>query len=395
MPIGETEWTPWNRRPVGGVGSTSRMTRRSFAAAVLLAGAGCARTARKVPAADPSDAIRESLCRAAQYLWARQSSDGGWRSETYGLLASGQSLTPFVLDALLALPYTGKVGVEKAITFCSRRIDEAGALGRAEPGVPDYPNYATALAVSSLAHAKPANWPKLAAPLVNYLRGQQLTELHGWTRDHPAYGAWGMGDEPRQAPYPGHVDLSMTRHVLQALRAAGVSAEDPCFVKAQVFVERSQNYPYGESIGDGGFFFSTVVLDANKAGTSPDGFRSYGTATSDGVLSLLACGRKIDDPRITAAHEWMTKHHCADGAAGLDADAQARWREGLRYYYASSASEAFRRLGERPDFELTSELVQLQRVDGSWANPEKLVKEDDPLIATALAIRALTATGVA
>jgi hypothetical protein len=31
----------------------------------------------------------------------------------------------------------------------------------------------------------------------------------------------------------------------------------------------------------------------------------------------------------------------------------------------------------------------MQRGDGSWANPENLVKEDDPLIATAFALRAL------
>ena len=305
MPIGETEWTPWNRRPVDAAGSTSRMTRRSFAAPGRRAGPGGAPTPLQPPAADPSEAIRETLRRAAEYLWARQSNDGGWRSQTYGLLASGQSLTPFVLDALLALPIELNERVENAIEFCSRRVDEAGALGRAEPGLPDYPNYATALAVMALAHARPANWRTLAAPLVGYLRGQQLTEVNGWTRDHPAYGAWGMGGEPRQAPYPGHVDLSMTRHVLQALRAAGVPAGDPCFQKAQVFLARCQNYPYRESVGDGGFFFSTVVLDANKAGTSPDGFRSYGSATADGVLSLLACGRPVDDPRITAARQWL------------------------------------------------------------------------------------------
>jgi hypothetical protein len=32
-----------------------------------------------------------------------------------------------------------------------------------------------------------------------------------------------------------------------------------------------------------------------------------------------------------------------------------------------------------------------QRADGSWANAENLVKEDDPLIASAFAVRALIA----
>jgi hypothetical protein len=34
-------------------------------------------------------------------------------------------------------------------------------------------------------------------------------------------------------------------------------------------------------------------------------------------------------------------------------------------------------------------LQRTQRGDGSWSNPENLVKEDDPLIATPFAIRAL------
>jgi hypothetical protein len=43
---------------------------------------------------------------------------------------------------------------------------------------------------------------------------------------------------------------------------------------------------------------------------------------------------------------------------------------------------------------VTDGLGQTQRADGSWANPENLVKEDDPLIATAFAIRTLVASGI-
>src|SRR5207302_269057 len=82
--------------------------------------------------------------------------------------------------------------------------------------------------------------------LVAWLRTQQFTEEHGWQRGDAAYGAWGMGGEPRIAPNAGHVDLSMTRHALQALAAAGVPASDPAFARARVFVERCQN-------ADGGF----------------------------------------------------------------------------------------------------------------------------------------------
>ena len=45
--------------------------------------------------------------------------------------------------------------------------------------------------------------------------------------------------------------------------------------------------------------------------------------------------------------------------------------------------------GIDPGSSVTEALKRTQRVDGSWANPEKLVKEDDPLIATVFAVRAL------
>src|ERR1700732_2826074 len=102
---------------------------------LLLAQAGCVRTERP------------PLARAAQYLWDQQSDDGGWHSHTYGLLRSGQSLTPFVLDALLHVPRetyplpTAKV--DRALAFIRRNTQSSGALGLADPGIPDYPNYST------------------------------------------------------------------------------------------------------------------------------------------------------------------------------------------------------------------------------------------------------------
>ena len=81
----------------------------------------------------------------------------------------------------------------------------------------DYPNYAAGLA------ARVAGRLKRSVPAwVEYLRGQQFTEENGWTRDNPAYGAWGMGGEKRTPPDAGHVDLAMTRYVIEGLAAAGV-----------------------------------------------------------------------------------------------------------------------------------------------------------------------------
>ena len=92
------------------------------------------------------------MARAAEYLWSQQSDDGGWHSHTYGLLRSGQSLTPFVLEALLEIPPdihpVPQAKLDRALAFIRNNTQPDGALGMADPGIPDYPNYSTALAVS-------------------------------------------------------------------------------------------------------------------------------------------------------------------------------------------------------------------------------------------------------
>jgi hypothetical protein len=274
----------------------------------------------------------------------------------------------------LQVPHDGPAGgIDRAIAFLQRNTNNEGAVGKMDPLLYDYPNYATALTVRAFHRAG-----RPVGPLIDWLRTQQFTEAHGWKRDDPAYGAWGIGGGPRIAPNPGHVDLSMTRHVLQALAAAGVPATDPVFARALVFVERCQN-------PDGGFFFSTVVLDANKAGQEGTQYRSYGTTTADGLLALAAMGTRPEDERVQSARRWLAAHDITDGAPGFVGLAHQRWTAGLRFYYAGASAEA--RGACSPA--MAASLKATQHRDGIWRNSENLVKEDDPLIATPFAVMAL------
>ncbi len=167
----------------------------------------------------------------------------------------------------------------------------------------------------------------------------------------------------------------MTRFALEALAAAGQAAasSDPVCERARVFLSRCEN-------PDGGFFFSPVVTDANKAGEEAGSFRSYGSSTADGALALRAGGGDS-----STAVAWLQRHDHPVLPSGLEAPARRRYARGLRFYYAEAASKF-----ARPS-EWRGPLLREQRPDGSWCNPEPLVKEGDPLIATALAIRALAA----
>ena len=381
-------------------GNSALLTRRGFLALPAAAALGCSGLRGRSALRSTHEGALQA---AVRYLWSVQADDGGWHSRTYGLLSSGQSMTAFVLDALTQVPESlyepPSRSRRRAVEFIADHTDSGGAVGRSDPLLPDYPNYATSLAVTALRRLGRQAGDDWIASMTAHLRGQQFTEQNGWTEDHPVYGAWGMGGDRRTPPDTGHVDLSMTRHVLQALAAAepaansnGVGApatvQRPAFRKASVFVDRCHHFGNARAT-DGGFHFSTVILDANKAGEGENGFKSYGTATADGILSLLALGRGREGAGVRAAAEWLSSHHLPGQAPGFPKPSHHRWRRGLWYYYAAVSSEAFRRLGISPPHSTTDLPAQVQRPDGSFSNPENLVKEDDPLIATGLALRAL------
>src|SRR5215831_19659662 len=114
--------------------------RRSFllnslaAAGTICAAAatGCSRRSSNTP-----------LSAAARFLWSQQADDGGFHSSTYGLLRSGQSLTPFVLLALLRVPdgesSPRRGAVERALAFMKANTNADGALGLMDDTAPDYP----------------------------------------------------------------------------------------------------------------------------------------------------------------------------------------------------------------------------------------------------------------
>lgn len=372
---------------------------------LLLAACGGGET---VPQPSPQ---QSTLQRASAWLWKQQAADGGWHSETYGLMRSGQSLTPFVLHALLNVPEAKferpAGGVDRALGFIRKNTNNEGCLGRADPDISDYPVHATAYAVRCLVAAGTDADKTRIRRMCDWLIAQQYAPARGFKPEMPHWGGWGFGSEG------GVMDVGHTRHVLEALRDAD-ALDDACAERAQDFLRLVQRHPDetraqpevpGEPAGkahdtfDGGFYFSPVDVAMNKGRHQSESegraawFRSYATATCDGVLSLLAAGVAASDARVTAASKWLETHAALDHPDGIPRDAATPWHHAVHYYHLAVRAEAWIALGRAGDWrsDMQRHLALAQGADGSFTNDKSpLMKENDPILCTALAAIALS-----
>jgi hypothetical protein len=358
--------------------------------------------------------IDRALAAAVHFLRGRQSPDGAWRSEVYGVFREGDSLTPLVLHTLLAASADGEsAAVRRGSAYLAALIRPDGPGG--VRGL-NYPAYTAALSGAVLSHPCNSTHGQARAAWLGYLKERQLTEALGWHPSDPEYGGWGYAHGLPRKPPPGQPappftesNLSATVFALEALQAAG-ALDEPTRERAQHFLGRCQNYQpdparHDARFDDGGFFFIGDDPLRNKAGVAGrdrDGrqrYSSYGSTTADGLLGLLACGLSPASPRPAAARQWLAEHFSVAVHPGTFAADRRAVQASVYYYYCRSLARALGRCGIRevetpagpvPWAEaLAEELRQRQRPDGSWVNHAVEVREDDPIVATALAAAAL------
>lgn len=355
-------------------------TRRDLlAGGAALLGAASLGACQPPEPSPPPDPVREALARGARWLGTQQDERGAFGSRTFGYLSLGQSLTPFALLALAELPsdlhpLPGDPGA--ALAAMLSMVDEQGALGFAAPAA-DYPVYASAMALHALARLSPSTLERHGAPLIAWLRGQQLQS--GW-EGHPGHGGFPMGSKaPLVPPEAGHVDLSMTRRCVEALAAVGAPLGDVVH-----FVLRC-------SAADGGFVYSPVERALNKGGCEGADCKGYGSATCDGLLALLAAGVPEDAPRVQQALTALKAAHRVDKNPGV-AEAMGDFSIAMRFYYRAGSAQVFARLGGPEGWraQLSEALLAEQKEDGRWQNESPLQKESDPIVATSLALVALS-----
>ena len=341
--------------------------------------------------------ISLALVKGVSFLAKAQSADGAWRSDVYATFKDWHRAHAAGCGRASGSSHvrTGERGESfrrKGCEYLAKLVNADGTIDPGPDGL-DYPIYTAALTIQAFSHPTAKEFVKYRDAWVKYLKDRQLTAKLGWKKEEKQYGGWGYCRVAPKKPVPNtfappliESNLSATVFALEALAAAGQLDADTAKAAA-VFVKRCQN-------SDGGFHFIYDDPVRNKAGMAsadPPTFHSYGSTTADGLRRLQLCGLPTE-----SAREWLVKNFRADTHPGTYVKAQESNREAVYYYYAASAARAFRdsklTLPHGRDWaaELAAELARRQSRDGHWENPVELVRENDPLVATANAMIALT-----
>lgn len=363
--------------------------------------------------------IDAAVERGTQFLIDQQDHDGAWRAKSYPAFKQGDALTPLVLSTLLPLPLD-----TRSAKACEHGLDYLAVLGKQTFARPDgvrelaFPSYTAALTTLALHQWRRAADDELRAAWTKYLSELQLTEATGWQPSDPQYGGWGYGHAAAKKPADGSAlgpidepNMSATVYAVIALQTTGISPFDKSSTAARHFVMGLQNAPLeteqSQPWHDNGFFFVHGDAVRNKAGALRHGerlaFRSYGSTTADGALALYLCRNltaKVEpsEQRLPAAVKWLNQHFSADHVPGDYAPDRAAARDGVYFYYTASLAHLYRLTAESYTRDSTQNVAKLveairarQQADGSWKNSVPEQREDEPLVATSLAIKALSA----
>lgn len=358
----------------------------------------------------PETLVREgimSVSRGVGFLLKKQNSDGSFCDDP-----AITALCMMAIDrAGEAVPAEKRdAAVNKARAYILKFVQKDGSIqipGRRRA----YPTYSTAIALTALATLRRAEDKEIMLKARKFLLSLQLDEDNAdrpTKKDDPKYGGFGYGPGKRGA---GHVDLSNTQWVAEALHASEYLLREPekadaasireselAWDKLEQFVTKMQHLPQTnksawvvsspDDENYGGFVYQTEMnVPGGRGGRGGRGggeetavniktgraqtLRSYGSMTYAGLKSMIYAKVKKDDPRVKAAIGWAHKHYTLDENPGLGSAGH--------YYYLQTFAKAHSALGmdeittakgEKRNWraDVIGKLLSLQRENGEWYN---------------------------
>ncbi len=311
-----------------------------------------------------AEKARESISKGLGWLRAQQMEDGSWMGDV--------GITAFVVSAFA----NNGIGeddenVKKAVDFVLSKRASDGSFTMGTNTV-----YYTSVCVVGLSSTRNPDYKDEVESAIKYLESVRKTAEN--SDEEWWIGGIGYGGD-------GRPDLSNNQFAIMAFHAAStvydIDVDENIWNDVETFTSRCQNKmdtnPDYAAYDDGGFMYFPGYSHAGEG-------ISYGSMTAAGVWCYVLGGVSREDPRVTAAMDWLDKNHVFNENPGIG-DA------GLYYYYWTYA-RAMTLYGE-PVSEWYKDLVpailERQAADGSWVNEKDWFWENLPELATVYAINAL------
>ncbi|MFA4985196.1 MAG: prenyltransferase/squalene oxidase repeat-containing protein [Candidatus Brocadiia bacterium] len=331
------------------------------------------------------DAVLDSIRRGIEFVKVYQEDDGQF---SCGLVDPKPAFTAMVVEAILSSPEAPSL---KDNPWLQKAVDAILACQQENGGIytPRIPigNYCTCVSIMALAAANEELYRPQIKRATAYLLGIQ------WNDQAKPDDSGGFGYSSGSRP-----DLSNTVMAIEALRSAGLAADDPAIQNAVKFVSKCQNCsetnPLNWALDDGGFIYKPASSDSTERDKQAKGrgFKSYGTMTYAGLLSMVYANIGPDDMRVKSAMAWI------DGNYSVHENV-AMGNAGLFYYYrmmskalSTASVKTLKTATGDKDWaqEMAAAIIEKQQPDGSWVNTNAAWMESDPILVTAYCVRALS-----
>jgi len=347
--------------------------------------------------------IEHAIEKGLVFLQSKQDAGGFWSSVEYPAL-TGLVLTAFVKDPAADANGRSAQFIQKGYDYLLGCVKPDGGIY-----MQGLANYNTSVAMMALLEADPVRYAETIQNARNFIIGQQghFPSVDG--KPSPYEGGVGYGDD---GP---HSDMSNTAFALEALHkmqsksdgpypdpGTADGAKDLNWGAAVEFLQRCQNLPKynkqawasDDSQNVGGFVYDPLESKAGETTLSDGkkGLRSYGSISYAGLMSYIFARLKKDDPRVTAAYDWLCHNYTVEENPGMGV-------QGLYYYYHTMAKalsvydvdELSVAGGKKVDWrqDLALKLINLQQNDGFWVNSNGRWWEKDPVLVTAYSVLSL------
>ena len=380
-----------------------RLASAAMCAMIALSACGKPSTAVTLPSGVAPDGVltpsalneaHMAIDRGLDWLAAHQQPDGSWSDGSF------PALTALPLWAFLRGDHPDKEKVvSNAVAYIlSCRQDDGGIYrtieGRKGGGLS---NYNTAICITAL---NDVGDPSLI-PVILKAR-KFLSESQYFGDDH-FHGGMGY-DAPTKRAYTDLLNtyyaaeaMRLTQH-LEDVRPEAEGRADLDWKAAAAFASRLQNRAGGGPDHAGGFVYNPVDPKAG-ASTNADGvvtFRSYGSITYAGMMTLLYAEVAPNDARVKSAVSWATRHWTLEENPGLG-------QLGIYFFYNIMAKclsaygiDSIHTPAGRIDWrkDIVNKLIELQVHEADtghayWVNPQGKYMEGDKILTTAYSLLVL------